>query len=75
MVAAGAPLGPAQIGLLAAGGHGTALVRPRPRVEVIATGNELTDPGTALAPGQIWESNGYMLAAMARQAGGRAITA
>jgi molybdopterin molybdotransferase len=72
MVAAGAPLGPAQIGLLAAGGHGTALVRPRPRVEVIATGNELTDPGTPLAAGQIWESNGYMLAAMARQAGGRA---
>jgi molybdopterin molybdotransferase len=72
MVAAGAVLGPAQIGLLAAGGHGTALVRPRPRVEVIATGNELTDPGTPLAAGQIWESNGYMLAAAARQAGGRA---
>jgi molybdopterin molybdotransferase len=69
MVAAGARLGPAQIGLLAAGGHGTALVRPRPRVEVIATGNELTEPGTPLAPGQIWESNGYMLA------GGHAITA
>jgi molybdopterin molybdotransferase len=72
MVAAGTLLGPAQIGLLTAGGHGTALVRPRPRVEVIATGNELTDPGTPLAAGQIWESNGYMLAAMARQAGGRA---
>jgi molybdopterin molybdotransferase len=72
MVAAGALLGPVQIGLLAAGGHGTALVRPRPRVEVIATGNELIDPGTPLAPGQIWESNGFMLAAMARQAGGRA---
>jgi molybdopterin molybdotransferase len=72
MVAAGALLGPAQIGLLAAGGHGTALVRPRPRVAVIATGNELTDPGTPLAPGQIWESNGYMLAAAVRHAGGRA---
>ena len=72
MVGAGALLGPAQIGLLAAGGHGTALVRPCPRVEVIATGNELTDPGTSLVAGQIWESNGYMLAAMARQAGGRA---
>ena len=72
MVAAGALLGAVQIGLLAAGGHGTALVRPRPRVEVIATGNELIDPGTPLAPGQIWESNGFMLAAMARQAGGRA---
>src|SRR5262249_41329666 len=71
MVAAGTLLGPAQIALLAAGGHGSALVRPRPRVAVIATGNELTDPGTALVPGQIWESNGYMLAAAARQAGGR----
>ena len=72
MVGAGALLGPTQIGLLAAGGHSSALVRPRPRVAVIATGNELTDPGTPLALGQIWESNGYMLAAMARQAGGRA---
>ena len=71
MVAAGALLGPTQVGLLAAGGHGTALVRPRPRVAVIATGNELTDPGSPLALGQIWESNGYMLAAAARQAGGR----
>ena len=72
MVAAGALLGPAQIGLLAAGGHESALVRPRPLVAVIATGNELADPGTPLTPGRIWESNGYMLAAMARQAGGRA---
>src|SRR5207244_1348640 len=72
MVAAGALLGPAQIALLAAGGHGTALVRPRPRVAVIATGDELTDPGTPLTPGRIWESNGHMLAAAARQAGGRA---
>jgi len=72
MVAAGTLLGPAQIALLAAGGHRTALVRPRPLVEVIATGNELVDPGTPLTPGQIWESNGHMLAAAARQAGGRA---
>ncbi len=72
MVAAGALLGPAQIALLAAGGHRTAMVRPRPLVEVIATGNELVDPATPLTPGQIWESNGHMLAAAARQAGGRA---
>ena len=72
LVAAGALLGPAQIALLAAGGHGSALVRPRPRIGVIATGNELTDPGTPLVPGQIWESNSYMLAAAARQAGGLA---
>jgi molybdopterin molybdotransferase len=72
MVAAGALLGPAQIGLLAAGGHGLALVRPRPLAAVVATGDELTDPGSPLEPGRIWDSNSYMLAAAVRQAGGRA---
>jgi molybdopterin molybdotransferase len=72
MVAAGSPLGPAQVGLLAAGGHGSVLVRPRPLAAVVATGDELTDPGSPLIPGQIWESNSYMLAAAVRQAGGRA---
>jgi len=72
LVAAGALLGPPQIGLLAAGGHGVALVRPRPLAAVIATGDELTDPGNPLEPGRIWDSNSYMLAAAVRQAGGRA---
>jgi molybdopterin molybdotransferase len=72
MVAAGALLGPAQIGLLAAGGHGLARVRPRPLAAVIATGDELTDPGSPLEPGRIWDSNSYMLAAAVRLAGGRA---
>ncbi len=70
LLAAGARLGPAQIALLAAGGHGSALVRPRPRIAVIATGDELTEPGTALTPGRIWDSNSYMLAAAVRQLGG-----
>jgi molybdopterin molybdotransferase len=70
MVPAGALLGPAQIALLAAGGHGEAMVRPRPQVAVIATGNELTEPGSPLAPGRIWDSNSYLLAAAVRQAGG-----
>jgi molybdopterin molybdotransferase len=37
---------------------------------VIATGNELSEPGSALVPGRIWDSNTYMLAAAVRQAGG-----
>jgi molybdopterin molybdotransferase len=65
----GTRLGPAQLGLLAAVGRGGARVRPRPRVAVFSTGNELTGPGTDLTPGQIYESNSYMLAAAARQAG------
>jgi len=66
----GTRLGPAQIALLAAGGHGEVLARPAPRVAVIGTGNELSEPGTPLVPGRIWESNTYMLAAAVRQAGG-----
>ena len=70
MVPSGVLLGPAQIALLAAGGHGEAMVRPRPQVAVIATGNELTEPGSPLVPGRIWDSNSYLLAAAVRQAGG-----
>jgi len=69
LLAAGTRLGPAQIGVLAAAGHGTVQARRRPRVTVISTGNELAEPGSALVPGMIWDSNSYMLAAAARQAG------
>jgi molybdopterin molybdotransferase len=58
-----------QLGLLAAAGHGTVTARPRPRVTVISTGNELAEPGQPVSPGQIWESNSRMLAAAAREAG------
>ena len=68
----GTRLGPAQIALLAASGHGSVLARAAPRVAVIATGNDLSEPGSPLVPGQIWESNSYMLAAAVRQAGGLA---
>jgi len=69
LLAAGTRIGPVELGLLAAAGHATVPARPRPRVAVIATGNELAEPGTPLAHGQIWESNGIMLAAAARAAG------
>jgi molybdopterin molybdotransferase len=72
LLPAGTRLGPAQIALLAATGHGSVLARAAPRVAVIATGNELSEPGSPLVPGQIWESNSYMLAAAVRQAGGSA---
>jgi molybdopterin molybdotransferase len=36
---------------------------------VLSTGDELSEPGTPLVPGRIWESNSYMLAAAAREAG------
>jgi molybdopterin molybdotransferase len=69
LLTAGTRLGPVQLGLLAAAGHGTVTARPRPRVTLISTGNELVEPGRPVTPGQIWESNSRMLAAAAREAG------
>ena len=69
LLTAGTRLGAVHLGLLAAAGHGSVRARPRPRVTVISTGNELVEPGTELIPGQIWESNATMLAAAAREAG------
>ena len=69
LITAGTRLGPVQLGLLAAAGHAAVTARPRPRVTVMSTGNELTEPGKPVTPGQIWESNSLMLAAAARQAG------
>jgi molybdopterin molybdotransferase len=70
LLTAGTELGPAQLGLLAAVGRNRVPARPRPRVVVISTGSELVDPGSPLRPGAIYESNSYMLAAAARDAGG-----
>jgi len=69
LLTAGTRLGAVHLGVLAAAGHGSVLARPRPRVTVISTGDELVEPGSTLVPGQIWESNATMLAAAARQAG------
>ncbi|MEV0680913.1 gephyrin-like molybdotransferase Glp [Actinosynnema sp. NPDC050436] len=69
---AGVVLGPAQLGLAAALGFGALPVRRRVRVLVLSTGSELVGPGEALEPGQIYESNGVMLAAAVREAGGEA---
>jgi molybdopterin molybdotransferase len=69
LLAAGIRLGPAALGLLAAAGRASVLARPRPRLTVLSTGNELAAPGTPITRGRIWESNSFMLASAARQAG------
>jgi molybdopterin molybdotransferase len=69
LVPRGTRLKPMHIATIAAAGHGTVRVRPRPRVVVMSTGDELAEPGTPIVPGRIWDSNSFMLAAAAREAG------
>lgn len=65
----GVIIGPAQVGLLAAVGQARVLVHPRPRLSVIAVGNELVDIDRVPGPGQVYDVNSYALAAAGRDAG------
>jgi molybdopterin molybdotransferase len=57
------------VGVLAGLGRARVLVRPRPRVVVVATGDELRDPSQALGPGLVRDSNSFTVAGMVREAG------
>lgn len=69
VLATGTPIGPPEIGLLAAVGRVRLRVHLPPRVAVMSTGDELVEPGETPGPGQIRDSNRYALAAAARRAG------
>jgi len=59
----GSALQAAQIALLASLGLAEVPVARPPRIGILTTGSELAEPGTALGPGQIYNSNSYSLAA------------
>ncbi len=67
---AGTRIGPAQIGAAAAAGLSELPVHRLPRVAVLTTGTELRPVGEELGPGEIYDSNGPMLATALRTAGG-----
>ncbi len=69
VLAAGAELGPAELGVLASFGHATTRVHARPRVGLVVTGDELVGAGRRLRPGEIHDSNAVALAAQATRAG------
>ena len=67
---AGQPLNASRIALLAALGREAAIVYAPLRVAILTTGDELVEPGTPLAAGQIYDGNGYALMAAIAEAGG-----
>ncbi|WP_186399354.1 gephyrin-like molybdotransferase Glp [Stappia sp. P2PMeth1] len=60
---AGVALSPPRLALLAGCGVAEVAVRPKVRVAILSTGNELAEPGRALGPGQIYNSNRVLLRA------------
>ncbi len=63
---------PALVAILSATGIGHVVVRPCPRVVVVATGDELVDAGRASQPGQVVDVNSHALTAAAAEAGAHA---
>jgi len=66
---AGDVLSAAKLGLLAAQGIAQVEVSQRPRVGILATGDEVVDVGRPAAEHQVYNSNSYTLAALVRSAG------
>ena len=66
-------LTPADLALLAAMNAAHVTVARRPRVALLATGDELVSPGDTPGPDQIIASNTYALKAMVDQAGGEGV--
>jgi molybdopterin molybdotransferase len=70
---AGRMLDPHAISVAAAMGHASLPVRRKPRVAVLANGDELVPPGATPGPDQIVSSNGIGLAALVEELGGEAV--
>ncbi|WP_293867896.1 gephyrin-like molybdotransferase Glp [uncultured Alsobacter sp.] len=73
LLPAGRRIDPRAHALAAAMGHATLPVRRRPRVAILATGDELVRPGEDARPDQIVASNGYAVAGIVTAQGGEPI--
>jgi molybdopterin molybdotransferase len=66
---AGQPIGPPELGLIASLGLAEVAVRRRLRVAFFSTGDELASVGSALKPGEVYDSNRYTLYGMLSRLG------
>jgi len=73
VLAAGRRLTPRDLALAAAADHAAVPVRRRPRVAILATGDELVAPGAARGPAQIVACNAFAVAGIVAAAGGEPI--
>ncbi|RKR06221.1 molybdopterin molybdotransferase [Kushneria sinocarnis] len=73
LLEAGTRLNAAAVGFLASQGYDRVAVRRRPRVSLLVTGDELVEPGRPLSPGQIYNSNAPMLAALLSEFGAEVV--
>jgi molybdopterin molybdotransferase len=70
VVPAGSVLRPQELGVAASLGFPQILVRQRPRVAILSTGDEVVEPGETRKPGQIFDSNRFSLHGLVEAAGG-----
>ena len=73
LLEAGATITPAALGLIAAAGSANVEVARRPRVALIASGDELREPGAPLVSGAMYNSAAFALAALVEAWGGTAV--
>ena len=73
MLRSGRRLTPRDIGLAAAGNHAALPVRRRPKIAILATGDELVPPGAPTGPAQIVSSNNFVTQGLIEAAGGIAV--
>ena len=73
VVEAGTVLRPQEIGLVTSLGAWQLMVRRKPRVALMSTGDEVAEPGTPRRPGQIYDANRFTLRGSIEQCGGEVV--
>jgi len=69
----GTMLNAASVGVAAAMGHAELEIIKRPKIGILATGDEVIEPGQPLRAGQVYNSNTYSVTGLVRAAGAEAI--